>query len=66
MTNGSETRYVYVFKFNTDLNKNTNNSRLNRKSIEVYAGTGPLLEAAVASGPAGAVAMLLLDWPCLV
>ena len=58
MTIVSETKHVQVFKFNTKLN------RMKLMSFKLYPMTGPVLEAPVASSPAG-IESILFDWPCL-
>ncbi|MBS2634248.1 hypothetical protein KFY46_26395, partial [Salmonella enterica subsp. enterica serovar 1,4,[5],12:i:-] len=67
MTIMSETIHVHVFKFNTDLKKNTNKMKDSSSDIEKYPGAGPLPEASVAPLPAGGISsvlMIFLDWPC--
>lgn len=58
MTIMSDHRYVHVFKFNSDLNKNTNNTNIRKEGIELYPGAGPLPEASVAPLSTGAVMLL--------
>jgi hypothetical protein len=64
MTIMSDNRYVHVFKFNTDLNKNTNNTNIRKEDIELYPGVGPLPEASVASLTTGSVDMSTVRLPC--
>jgi hypothetical protein len=55
---------MHVFKFNTDLNKNTNNTNIRKEGIELYPEAGPLLEASVAPLTTGLVDMSTLRLPC--
>ena len=48
MTTMSDNRYVHVFRFNSDLNMNTNNKNMNKEGNDLYPGTGPLPEALAA------------------
>ena len=58
MTMVSETKHVQVFKINTKLNK------MKHMSFKLYPKTGHVLEAPVASLPAGID--ILFDWPYLM
>jgi hypothetical protein len=64
MTIMSDNIYMHVFKFNTDLNKNTNNSNIRKEGIELNPEAGPLLEASVAPLTTGSVDMSTLRLPC--
>ena len=58
MTMVSKTKQVQVFKINTKLNK------MKHMSFRLYPKTRPVLEATVASLPAGID--ILFDWPYLM
>lgn len=50
----SETSHVHVFKANSDLDKNMNNSsKKNSTNIELYLVAGPVSEAPIALLPTG-------------